>query len=186
MLDAAMRAFWANGYEATSTRDLCAAVGLDRSSVYNAFTSKRELFKRALVRYLDAMTAAQLLILGDEARSPAERIATLLRAIVESEVENRRLGHPGCLTVNTTIELAGRDEEIAGLLRSDLDRRLDALRAVIEVGRRTGDIASRQDPDALARFINAVVAGMRVSGQGGADRSALEAIAATALDALTS
>ncbi|MFI7423092.1 TetR/AcrR family transcriptional regulator [Nonomuraea sp. NPDC049684] len=50
-----MRTFWANGYESTSTRDLCEALGLDRSGVYNAFTNKRELFKRALTRYMDAI-----------------------------------------------------------------------------------------------------------------------------------
>src|SRR5690606_8821359 len=51
-LEAAMRAFWRRGYEATSTQDLCAATGLGRSSVYNAFDSKRELFTRALRRYM--------------------------------------------------------------------------------------------------------------------------------------
>ncbi|TVT31356.1 TetR family transcriptional regulator, partial [Amycolatopsis rhizosphaerae] len=37
----------------------------------------------------------------------------------------------------------------------------------------------------LARFLNAIVGGIRVSAQGGADRPALEAIAATGMDALT-
>lgn len=181
VLDAAMRLFWANGYEATSTRDLCEAVGLDRSSVYNAFTSKHELFRRALIRYVDARTAAHLEILGDERRPAAERIRALLARIVEDEDEVRR----GCLTVNTTVELAGRDHEIARLLERDLERRLDALTHAIAAGQRAGDITSRREPAVLARYVNTVIAGMRVAGRGGADRESLEAVAAVAVDALT-
>src|SRR4051794_39983970 len=185
VLDAAMRAFWANGYEATSTRDLCEAVGLDRSSVYNAFSSKRELFKRALLRYVETMTAAQLEILEDQSRPAIDRIRALLDGAVDSEEENRRNGHSGCLTVNTTVEFAGRDPEIARLLDRDLARRLEALQAAIETGRRDGSITSTRDPGDLARFVNAVIAGIRVVARGGADRVALTAIAATAMDALT-
>jgi TetR/AcrR family transcriptional regulator, transcriptional repressor for nem operon len=185
-VDAAMRAFWANGYEATTTEDLCAATGLGRSSIYNTFTSKHDLFMRALVRYVESMNAVQLGLLADERRTPMERIRALLTAIVDGELTHRRDGRSlGCLTVNTTVELAGRDPEAARLLERDLERRLDALRAVIASGQRAGEIGSTRGPEVLARFLNGVIAGIRVAGQGGADRAALESIAATALDALT-
>lgn len=185
VLDAAMRAFWAGGYEGTSTRDLCEATGLDRSSVYNAFTSKHELFKRALARYLDAMTATQAEILGDVGQPAGERVRALLARIIDDEFRCRGDGPSiGCLSVNTTVELAGHDEEISRLLDRDLRRRLDALQAVIEEGLRAGDIASGRDPATLARYLNAVIAGIRVSAKGGAGRADLEAIAATALDTL--
>ncbi|MFD7644620.1 TetR/AcrR family transcriptional regulator [Kitasatospora sp. NPDC059795] len=185
VLDTAMRTFWANGYESTSTRDLCEALGLDRSSVYNAFTNKRELFKRALTRYMDSTTADQLRILDDHESSAIERIRALFARILETEAENRRDGHGlGCLTVNTTMELAGRDPEIALMLDRDTQRRLASLSAVIASGQRGGDIGSTRDPVELARFVNAVIAGIRVSAQGGADDATVAAIAATALDAL--
>ncbi|MGI5227475.1 hypothetical protein [Actinoallomurus sp. CA-142502] len=71
------------------------------------------------------------------------------------------------------------------MLERDLARRLEALRTVIEIGRRAGDITFTRDSGDLARFLNAVIAGIRVTAQGGADRAALESIAATAVDALT-
>ncbi|WP_405804256.1 TetR/AcrR family transcriptional regulator [Streptomyces sp. NBC_01187] len=186
-LDAAMRAFWVNGYEATSTQDLCEATGLGRSSIYNTFTSKHDLFQRALARYVDTMTGIQLDILGEVERPPLERIEELFAKVIDQEYEYCRDGRGiGCLTVNTTVELAARDPEVERVLARDLEVRLVALRAVIEEGRRTGDITGDRDPDALARFVNAVIGGMRISGQGGAGRAALEAIAATALDALRS
>lgn len=71
------------------------------------------------------------------------------------------------------------------MLELDLDKRLTALRATVEMGQRDGDITSTRDAESLARFVNSVIAGIRVAGQGGADRPALESIAATAMDALT-
>jgi TetR/AcrR family transcriptional regulator, transcriptional repressor for nem operon len=185
-LDAAMRTFWANGYEATTTEDLCAATGLGRSSIYNTFRSKHELFRRALLRYVEMTTAVQLAILEDEGRPPVERLRALFTAVIDGEMANRRDGRSlGCLTVNTTVELAGRDPEAAQIIESDTERRTAALRLAIDAGRRSGEIASRRDPEALARYLTAVIGGMRVAGQGGADRAALQSIADTALDALT-
>jgi AcrR family transcriptional regulator len=185
-LEAAMRTFWANGYEATSTQDLCEATGLGRSSIYNTFSSKHDLFMRALSRYINTTTATQLAILEDPALPELERIRALLATIVDTELENRRDGRSfGCLTVNSTVELAGRDPEAAKVLDRDNDRRLASMRAVIAAGQRDGGITSTRDADSLARFVNAVIGGMRIAGQGGADRAVLESIAATALDALT-
>ncbi|PZT69242.1 TetR family transcriptional regulator [Streptomyces sp. SW4] len=185
-LDAAMRTFWEKGYEATSTQDLCEATGLGRSSIYNTFKSKRDLFERALAHYIDTMTTAQLAVLEDSRRRAADRIRALFAMVVDGETEHRVGGRSlGCLTVNTTVELAARDGRAAGMLERDTARRLTALRAVIEEGRRDGSITSRRDAEALARFVNAAIGGMRISSQGGADRTTLESIADVALDALT-
>ncbi|MEU0738457.1 helix-turn-helix domain-containing protein [Streptomyces sp. NPDC006134] len=187
-LDAAMRTFWEKGYEATSTQDLCDATGLGRSSIYNTFKSKHDLFERALAHYLDTKRAVQLALLEDAGRPAAERVRALLAMVVEGEAEHRTAtGRAlGCLGVNSVVELGARDAKTASLLERDAALRLAAYRAVMEAGRRDGSITSARDPGALARFLNATVAGLRVSSQGGAGRSALEAIADTAMDALTS
>ncbi|OEV04207.1 TetR/AcrR family transcriptional regulator [Streptomyces oceani] len=184
-LDAAMRVFWANGYEATSTHDLCVATGLGRSSIYNTFQSKHELYRRALAHYIDTMTTRQLTLLDDAERSPLERLRALFADVVQQEVEVRRGGRSlGCLVVNATVEQSGRDPEAAGMLERDLARRLAALRTVLAAGQRSGEVTSQQDPEALARFVTAVIGGIRVSGQGGAEPASLESIAQTALAAL--
>ncbi|MBC3990869.1 TetR/AcrR family transcriptional regulator [Streptomyces sp. AC563] len=185
-LDAAVWAFWVKGYEATSTQDLCSATGLGRSSIYNTFSSKRELFTRALARYMDVMTAGQVAVLEQVERPAMERLRALFDVVIDGEFERRVEGRSvGCLTVNTTVEIAGRDPEVAALLAQDLERRLASFRGVIEAGQRAGEISTARDADSLARFINAVIGGMRVSAQGGADRAVLESVADTALVALS-
>ncbi|MEU2560904.1 TetR/AcrR family transcriptional regulator [Streptomyces longispororuber] len=187
-LDAAMRAFWAKGYEATSTQDLCAATGLGRSSIYNTFTSKHELFRRALNRYIDLMSVPQAEILEDSERPGFDRIRALFARIVDTEYEYREDEERsmGCLTVNTVVELARHDAEAAALIERDLDIRLRLLRGAIDAGRRDGTITTHRDTESVARFVNATIGGIRISAQAGADRATLESIAETALDALRS
>ncbi|TVT25169.1 helix-turn-helix transcriptional regulator, partial [Amycolatopsis rhizosphaerae] len=134
-VEAAMRAFWAQGYEATSTQDLCEATGLGRSSIYNTFASKHDLFRRALTRYVELMSGAHLAVLRDEKRPALERVRAWLAMVIDGEFENRRDGRSvGCFAVNTTVEMAGRDEEADRVLHRDLELRLDALRSLISAG----------------------------------------------------
>ncbi|MGO4430809.1 TetR/AcrR family transcriptional regulator, partial [Streptomyces sp. MCAF7] len=50
-LSAAVAVFWAKGYEGTTMADLSAATGLKAGSIYAAFGSKADLFKRVLDHY---------------------------------------------------------------------------------------------------------------------------------------
>ncbi|MFC4589418.1 TetR/AcrR family transcriptional regulator [Sphaerisporangium corydalis] len=175
---AAMRAFWAEGYEATSTQDLCEATGLGRSSIYNTFKSKRDLFGQALRRYVEEMTGRQVEIL--EGPLPVrEKIRTILVQVVDDECGERR----GCLVVNASLELGHRDQDVAATLKSDYDRQVEAIRAAIESGKLDGDIPPDRDALALAHFVHATAGGLRIAARGGADRPALEAVVTTALSA---
>ncbi|WP_424529914.1 TetR/AcrR family transcriptional regulator [Sphaerisporangium viridialbum] len=178
-VDAAMRAFWAGGYEATSTQDLCDATGLGRSSIYNTFKSKHDLFGRALRHYIEKVSGRQVELLNGDA-PVREKFRILLHQVVDDECGDRM----GCLVVNAGIELASHDPEVAGLLKRDSDRRVGAMREAIEAGKSAGDIAPGRDALALAHFVNTIAGGLRVAARAGADRAALEAVVATALDAL--
>ncbi|MFD1932272.1 MULTISPECIES: TetR/AcrR family transcriptional regulator [Nonomuraea] len=176
-IDAAMRAFWSAGYEATSTQDLCEATGLGRSSIYNTFKSKRDLFEKALRRYMDSKNAAFFDLL--EGGLPLrEKVRELLWQVVEADERDPR----GCLVVNSMVELAPRDKDVAEILRRDQDLRFEALRTALETGRRLGE--TDKDPVELAHFLIAAISGMRVAVRGGADRSVLESIARNVLDAI--
>ncbi|WKK26150.1 TetR/AcrR family transcriptional regulator [Streptomyces olivoreticuli] len=181
-VDAALQAFWTAGYEATSTQDLCDATGLGRSSIYNTFKSKHDLFRRVLLRYMDSKAEFQQ-ALFDGGLPVREKLRTLLEVVVEEEC-----GPPGdrrgCLVVNTAVELAGRDAEVARDLERDYRRRLELLTGAIAEGQRAGDIDAGKDARALAHFVIAAIGGMRVSARAGVGRSALEGVAHATLAAI--
>lgn len=181
-VDAALEAFWTAGYEATSTQALCEATGLGRSSVYNTFHSKHDLFRRALALYMRRRND-QLAALLDGDVPAREKVRALLDSVIAEEAGADGDGR-GCLYVNTAVELASRDPEVARELERDYARRHDALTAALEAGQRAGGIDKAKDASALAHFVTATVSGIRVAARAGAGEAALRAIARTALDAI--
>jgi TetR/AcrR family transcriptional repressor of nem operon len=179
-IDKAMYAFWATGYEATSTQQLCEATGLGRSSIYNTFHSKHDLFRKSL-RHYDEFRAKTRNELLEREGSQRDKLRDLLMDAVEDELEHDRRG---CLAVNTVAELGQRDPELTGELRRDFDRFVAAVEAVIEAGQHTGEIDRTKDAQALAQFVHATIGGIRVQSRSGADRATLESIVDVALSAL--
>jgi TetR/AcrR family transcriptional regulator, transcriptional repressor for nem operon len=179
-LEGAMRLFWSSGYDATSTEELCEATGLRRSSIYNTFRSKHELFLQALSRYLDWKTGAYLELLTGESPA-ADRVHALLRYAADQATKS---GRDGCFAVNTITERSSRDPEVDALLRADASRRIAAIRDVLAAGQRVGEVDRAKDPDALANFIDATLAGIHVAARSGKSRRTLREIADTAVLAL--
>jgi TetR/AcrR family transcriptional repressor of nem operon len=163
-VDAAMRVFWTSGYEATSTQDLCEATGLGRSSIYNTFTSKRDLFDRALQRYVDRFTAAQLEVIQDATVPVRERVRQILWAAVEPDPDEPT----GCFVINTIVELGPKDAEVIGLLDRDHEAKLAALTTAVQAAQADGELDPEQDPAGLATYVFTVLGGLRVAARRGA------------------
>src|SRR3954469_8714838 len=74
-LDRALRVFWHRGYEGATLADLTEAMGINRPSLYAAFGSKEELFRKALDRYAEGPAAGMREALNEPAaRAVAERL----------------------------------------------------------------------------------------------------------------
>jgi AcrR family transcriptional regulator len=110
-LEAARDLFWERGYEATSITELEQRTGLNRSSLYQEFGSKHDLFEAALECYADRVITNVLAVLRDESQPGLDSVIALFREhaqlFLQAPVNVR-----GCLLVNTTAELAARDERV--------------------------------------------------------------------------
>ncbi|MEU6784233.1 TetR/AcrR family transcriptional regulator [Nonomuraea angiospora] len=155
----AMDVFWRKGYAATTPQDLVDALGIGKGSLYNAFGSKHALFEAALSRYRDSQAAALIEML-EEPGPVKDRLRRALRLLSEMDLADpdRR----GCMAVNTAAELGQADESAAQLVRRMFDRTEDAFRALVEEGRRTGEISADRDARAVGSLLLNTVVGMRL------------------------
>ena len=109
---AARSVFWSNGYEGASLPDLEAATGLNRSSIYHTFGSKRGLFDAAVDSYLNEVIRPRLRVLLEDPVPPDAvrtyltglKAALLARASASSE--------NGCLMVNTAVAPIAKEESV--------------------------------------------------------------------------
>lgn len=104
-LDAAMRAFWCNGYGGTSLQQLTDAMGINKPSLYAAFGNKEALFVRALEHYVSKHGSPHLEKLHAPRRSLRSRLTAYLRSIVRMACDPSLPG--GCLVAETTSEAGG-------------------------------------------------------------------------------
>jgi len=108
----ALALFWRQGYQATSLADLLAAMGIGRSSFYAAFTDKRSLF----IECLDLFSARTLDLL-QRARAEMPPLDALQDFFERNFIGGRGAGgvrgHWGCMLVNSVLEMAGVDDELA-------------------------------------------------------------------------
>ncbi|RUR00997.1 TetR/AcrR family transcriptional regulator [Labedella endophytica] len=126
---AARTVFWRTGFDAASIPELETATGLNRSSLYNTFGSKRGLFDVAVQSYLDEVVRPRLRPLRAD-RVEHEAILYYLDCL-RTAFEN--LDSPsasnGCLLINTAGSPIARDEEVARIVsdyRSELREAIGA------------------------------------------------------------
>ncbi|PKV91344.1 TetR family transcriptional regulator [Amycolatopsis echigonensis] len=186
VLTAATDLFWRRGFHATSAEELCQVTGLGRSSLYNTFGSKGALFAECLARYLDATAQATAEVIARKGGAVA-RIEAYLTNVVLEEAERSSAGAPsGCLAVNSVAELAGDTENVEFLeqVARDTEARLRLLTDLLRAGQAAGEVTAEVPAEGLAAYVNASVAGLRISAQGGAPLARLADIVQAATRAL--
>jgi len=161
-LDRAVELFWAQGFHATSLKDLERTLDMRPGSIYAAFGSKQALFEAALDRYaargledLEAKLARHA--------SPLDGLAAYVREL--GDLHAQASPSRACLLVKSLLELGDREP-----LARD---KADALLAVMEkrfieafhAAKASGELAAGQDPTALGRRLQVEIMGLRAYAQ---------------------
>ncbi len=180
-LEQAQCLFWRKGYRDTSLSDLLGVMGLSKSSFYQAFNSKHDLFEQSIQLYLQERSAFMRTRLK-ASPSGYDFISGMLCGIAEnSSIMEFRVG---CLVVNTACEFAQSDEVIAKAVRNSIAAFTEVFKEAVILGQQQGDISTDKDPDELARFLVTNMGGLNVSFKAGAEPEAIKRTAKIALSAL--
>lgn len=173
-----MEVFWRLGYEGASIADLTEAMGITAPSLYAAFGSKAELYRQALARYQEDQGSFTARALEEEptARGAMERV---LRESARHFPRRKQLA--GCMITAAVLTCATENrpiaEHVAGMRRATLAR----FEACIRQGVDQGELPAGTDTAALARYFGAVLQGMTVQAQDGADEAELLGIVEVAM-----
>ncbi len=180
-LGKAMDVFWTKGYEATTLSDLLEAMGLSKSSFYDTFGSKHEVFLDSIEHYKQTMTA-QITGLA-RLESPARKLIESLFGRAVSRITEEG-GQRGCFLNNCAVEVALHDPQAAKLIDGGIGLMEDTFFLLVERGQREGDIASSKDARALARYLTSSLNGLLVIAKANPDPEGLADIARLSLAAL--
>jgi TetR/AcrR family transcriptional repressor of nem operon len=181
VIDKAVALFRRKGYLATSPRELVEELGISRSSLYDTFTDKRNLFIKALERYKD-QTTRWLHELAVNADDPLEAIRQVFQLTIDGCLEETM--PRGCFLVNSIVELSPDDKEIITLVQASMKDNEDVFCELIKKGQTAGRITTESTPRALARYLTNCLSGITVSVKAGADRKACKDIVRGSIAAL--
>ena len=176
VLDKAVAAFSAKGYEATSLQDLEKATGLGRASLYGAFRDKHSLYLSAL-RHYDVTRASALIARLDAAPSGRKALETLFVMVVDECAASAG----GCLIANATMERGDSDLAAARIIADHRRRMEGAIHAALLRGGADGSLKGRREPRAAARFLFATVQGLRALSKAACTRAQLREVSDLAL-----
>ncbi len=158
-LDKAIEIFWHKGYNGTSAQDLVNYLGLSRSSLYDTFGDKQKLFSKSLSRYQrQAQDSVKDLL--EKSENVKETLHAIFKQAVIESLEDRIT--KGCFMVNSSVELAMHDPEIAKIVKDNSQIMEEVFTKAVKKGQEAGHISKQMDAKVLARFIFNNYSGIRV------------------------
>ncbi len=181
VLDKAQHAFWLKGFNGTSMQDLVDATGLNRSSIYNSFGSKMELYQQALKKYQEVNSAVFDKAQRQE-RNAIETIGLLFLYIMEDikhDTESK-----GCMIINCYTEMANQDPQLRVFLEAYQERLIEIFTELVARGQADGSIRKNEKSSALAHYLVSAYQGFRITGMHSRDPQILKNIIQNVLKTL--
>lgn len=175
-LGAALRVFWAKGYEGASLSDLTDEMGITRPSLYAAFGNKEALFRQAL----DLYERDKLTYIGDAIEAPTAR--GVAERLLMGSLDAATTGDcKGCMGVIASVAC----QSVEPSIRDDVNARAESSRRAIIARMQqaidAGEFRVATEAEAITRYLLAIMQGISVQAQSGASREELLQVADSAL-----
>jgi TetR/AcrR family transcriptional regulator, transcriptional repressor for nem operon len=180
-LQAAMQVFWSKGYEATSLSDLIEAMNISKSSFYQTFQGKHQLFENCITFYQEQFISDITNSL-EKARTGRAFIGEIFNGMAEKA--KPKSDRRGCLILNCVSEFAQKDPVIAKLITKSIKQMTDVFLAAVKRAQKEGDISPNKKPLPLARYLLTSLNGLTTTIKAGASPAEIKETAQVVLSAL--
>ncbi len=160
VIDKAVQAFWNNGYDATTMRQLETEMGINQFSIYSSFGNKKELFLKVLDRYKTAMKQNYMeILLQSEGRKDDFKIFmfAFVAAVRSGLMPN------GCLLTSTAISTANQDVDIKNKLKLGNDEIKAGFLETLTKAKANNHISENADIEKYANYLVVSMQGLCVA-----------------------
>lgn len=173
VLHKAQHAFWLKGFNGTSMQDLVDATGLNRSSIYNSFGSKMELYRESLKKY-QKESSGLFEKAASKDRSALETIGLLFLYTLDDMQKDKE--GKGCMLINCATEMSNQDVELRKLLQANQTSMVSHFEELVIRGQEEGSIRRDEKSSALAHYLTSSFQGFRITGMNTSETAVLKSI----------
>lgn len=178
-IEEAMDLFWEQGYETTSVQDLVDHLELNRSSLYNTFGGKHDLYLEALDHYCKKdVRALRQKLMG--APTAIDGIRRAFMAIADRAAKSCC----GCFTTNAVVECAPQDASTQQRASETFRKMRNLFRSAVERGQDEGQIDPDRDAAALGRYLTNAYNGIHITAKTGPEKEIVNDIVEETLKGL--
>jgi TetR/AcrR family transcriptional regulator, transcriptional repressor for nem operon len=181
MVEKAKNLFQLKGYEATSMQELVDTLGISRSSLYDTFGDKHQLYCKTLNAYCNE-NAHQLVKQAETADDPLQFIEYIFNNVIEQSKKD--ILKKGCYVVNAIVEFSDRNTDVKEITDDNNKAFEKMLEKLIIKAQLQKQIAKDKNAKQLARFLFNTIYGIRVSSKANVTIKELKETAAIALGTL--
>ncbi len=181
VLDAASTIFHQKGYNGTSIDEILKATGLSRSSLYDTFKDKHNLYLESLEHYkvkekviYDSVDQKKL--------NGLQKIENLFK-----EVVNHLVNHPndnGCLMVNAAAEMSKQCEKTAEVICNNKENMQELFTNWLTDAQEHKVIKLSNPPKSYGPYLYNALCGLKILSQSGGTKAELNNVVKVTMDAL--
>jgi TetR/AcrR family transcriptional regulator, transcriptional repressor for nem operon len=158
-LEIATQLFWSKGYEATSTDDLLAAMSIGKSSFYNTFKGKRELFEKVIENFVNLSVAALL----KDIKAGTDSVQAIKNFFRKLAIAPPGMHQKGCFMGNIVVELSNIDKPLESMAIKRLKKMEQLFLDLVKKGQQTGLLKSKEEPAVIARYLVTMWNGINIT-----------------------
>lgn len=181
VLEAASIIFRQKGYNGTSIDEILKATGLSRSSLYDSFQDKHNLYLQSLEFYKEASDES-MEVVNQKSLNGLEKIEYIFK-----EVVNHLVAHPGdngCLMVNAAAEMSKQCDKTSQVICNNKENVQDLFATWLGEAQSAKVLTLSKPPKSYGSFLFNTLCGLKVMSQSGASKAELNNVVKVTLDAL--
>ncbi|SDN04218.1 transcriptional regulator, TetR family [Paenibacillus sp. yr247] len=154
-IENAMEVFWEKGYEGSSMQDLVDVLRLSRSSIYETFGSKKDLYLVALDKYEDQANECLVPILYEKGTAK-DLLFRFFNKVIELHIPR------SCLMVNASLEMTAHSD-VSDRVRSNMSKNERPFYQLLTRALNNGEIKGNPNLRALSEYLVNVMHGISVT-----------------------